>query len=158
MVSPWLLFLIVFSRNVSCQARPDDIIPLRKDEYLCSHEILTLSPVVLKWRYLPSCYSLFLYSSATSSNFWTDSSVAIFFPFQQEPSGVPKLFNCTFCVLGSSLCLALFCQRKGKSSSSLCNHKKYISTKLKFVNGLKRLFNLAVPWLFSSKLCISVHV
>lgn len=91
--------------------------------------------------------SIFLSTKFEISAFRTDSSVAAFFPFQQEPSRVPELLHYIFCILESSLHLALFCRREGKSSSFLCNNENCISTKLKLLNGLKTLFNLAVPQL-----------
>lgn len=148
-MSPWLLFCVVFIRNVLCKTKPEDIIPLRKVEYWCSHEILPLSPVVLKWRYLPSCYSLFLFSSAPSSPFisafQTGLSVPIFFPFQQETSRAPQLFHNTFCVLESHVHLALFVKRNIFSPS----FSFYLIIRpifLQFLIGLKMLFNLAMSW------------
>lgn len=92
--------------------------------------------------FLPSCYSLRLYSSAPVWDFCLLTQLIS--PLQKKkPSRLPKIFTFLFCTLEFFLYLALFCQRQGILPFSIL-FLSYISEKLKF---LKTFFTLAVTQL-----------
>lgn len=101
---------------------------------------------------------IFLSTELEISAFWTDCSVAVFFPFHQEPSWVPELFHYIFCMLESCLHLALFCQREENPSFFLCKNKNYMSIKLKLLNGLKTLFSFLVQVVCFCTFIVSVLI